>query len=496
MLPRTIGFGREQGGAGSRNQWKEVQVKTYGTTKKRSDLKRREKEKTEQSVYLGQAPEGLFECRFVIPNGDQFPNGLENLSVLDAVRQSQRIWINVVEPDVLSVRSETMANLREAMGAINWAFHDMRLAVENPAAQFIVQMPKYAHAEGPVFVDLGARPVIGETDAPHEVRGAEAIVNGLIEKIAPGLSNSMETLRGLDKDLSMRAHLGRINIRQKKTGAGREFSLKQFEQLMKTYSIRGGASLNSELADVQFVDNVIDWLSNPAHGLVQEVGEMECKCTLAIVSPECELGGTVQDVTGPSPQVWLENPFSFEHHPRLDCTVASPDRQFDWNFEVHAGIIMDTAPKGMRTMIQNLPMSGAKTPDVSRHLIFPTLKKLRPNHIDKSVNETKLKSSILLPMIETPYVVEISITKSWKGSEVAAPPTITWSVEFYGMHWNETINTASRDGRKKDWGNDMDKIWAGSDPSLESRLGDFLHCILRIQAALDDLVANQAQQSE
>jgi hypothetical protein len=99
-------------------------------------------------------------------------------------------------------------------------------------------------------------------------------------------------------------------------------------------------------------------------------------------------------------------------------------------------------------------------------------------------------------MIETPYVVEISITKSWKGSEVTASPTITWSVEFYGMHWNETINTASRDGRKKDWGNDMDKIWAGSDPSLESRLGDFLHCILRIQAALDDLVANQAQRSE
>lgn len=186
------------------------------------------------------------QCRLVIPNADQFPNGLENLSGLDTLRQSQRVWINVVEPDVLSVRSKTMANLREAMGAINWALHDMRLSVENPAAQFIVQMPKYAHAEGLVFVDLGARPVIRETDAPNEAREANVIVNDLGGKIAPGLSGSMETLRGLDKDLSMRAHLGRINIRQKKTGAGREFSLKQFEQLMKTYSIRGGASLNSE----------------------------------------------------------------------------------------------------------------------------------------------------------------------------------------------------------------------------------------------------------
>ncbi|CAI6100013.1 unnamed protein product [Clonostachys chloroleuca] len=494
MLRRNIR--REPGGGGTRGQWKEVQIKVYGTTKRRSDLKRREKEKTEEATYLGPAPEGLFECRLVIPNADQFPNGLENLSGLDTLRQSQRVWIDVVEPDVLSVRSKTMANLREAMGAINWALHDMRLSIENPAAQFIVQMPKYAHAEGLVFVDLGARPVIRETDAPNEAREANVIVNDLGGKIAPGLSGSMETLRGLDKDLSMRAHLGRINIRQKKTGAGREFSLKQFEQLMKTYSIRGGASLNSELADVQFVDNVIDWFSNPAHGLVEEAGELECKCTLAIVSPECELGGTVQDVTGPSPQVWLENPFSFEHHPRLDCTVASPDRQFDWNFEVHAGNIMDTAPNGMRTMIQNLPMSGAKTPDVSRHLIFPTLKKLRPNHIDKSVNETKLKSSVLLPMIGTPYVIKISITKSWKGPEVTAAPTTTWGIEFYGMHWNEIINTASRDGRKKDWGKDMDKIWAGSDPSLDSRLGDFLHCILRIQAALDDLVASRAQQSE
>jgi hypothetical protein len=60
MLRRNIR--REQGGGGgSRGRWKEVQIKVYGTTKKRSDLKRREKEKTEESAYLGPAPEGLFE---------------------------------------------------------------------------------------------------------------------------------------------------------------------------------------------------------------------------------------------------------------------------------------------------------------------------------------------------------------------------------------------------------------------------------------------------
>lgn len=114
-----------------------------------------------------------------------------------------------------------------------------------------------------------------------------------------------------------------------------------------------------------------------------------------------------------------------------------------------------------------------------------TLFKLNASH-HLAVSTARLKSSVIIPFKDTPYLIEVSVTRSWEGGKIDSQPREEWEIEGYGAHWDEAINcvSTSETGRK-DWGEDLRNGWTGRDQSLEARFGAFLRVMLEMQVILE-----------
>lgn len=140
--------------------------------------------------------------------------------------------------------------------------------------------------------------------------------------------------------------------------------------------------------------------------------------------------------------------------------------------------------------MHRFPLTKVSSRGTDAILEFPFIGKANSPQLESDIHETRLKSSALIMLKNTPYVIEVSKTRFWNGCDVASVPNTTWGIELYGSHWDESINMVSEDVRKKDWGPDLSHVWEGRAPSLQGRFAEFLQSILRVQKALDDLEAS------
>ena len=82
-------------------------------------------------------------------------------------------------------------------------------------------------------------------------------------------------------------------------------------------------------------------------------------------------------------------------------------------------------------------------------------------------------------------MVEVSVTRVWQGTQVQAEPDTHWSIQFYGLHWDEAVNHIRAGDRAKDWGEGLRNVWTGAaEASLETRFREFLKEVLALQATL------------
>jgi hypothetical protein len=122
-----------------------------------------------------------------------------------------------------------------------------------------------------------------------------------------------------------------------------------------------------------------------------------------------------------------------------------------------------------------------------RRFEFPIIR-LQPATVAKeTVDVTRLKISAVLPFQDTMYVVRVTVTRTWMGFNSDVQPEDTWEVDFYGLHWDETMNCVSTEDRRKDWGQDFANIWPGEEPDVSVRIRRFLQTIFRIQHVLNEL---------
>lgn len=100
------------------------------------------------------------------------------------------------------------------------------------------------------------------------------------------------------------------------------------------------------------------------------------------------------------------------------------------------------------------------------------------------VEETILKTSVVMPFGETPFLVEVSVSQAWSQMMTHREPETWWGLEFYGLQWSEAMNNVNPGERRKDWGEGLRHIWPGGDASLEDRFFDFLEHVVMVQSAL------------
>jgi hypothetical protein len=154
-------------------------------------------------------------------------------------------------------------------------------------------------------------------------------------------------------------------------------------------------------------------------------------------------------------------------------------RQYDWNFRVDAWDKVDVPPE-FKDLAKRILLNI--NPDDDALLPIPSVNTAKLASLGEKITQIRARSWVIIPFKESDYVLRIYITKSLKGPRTSEEPEVTWGIELYAPHWEESVNHAS--GGRKDWGKGLENIWMEGD-DLKSRLGCFMRTILEVQALLN-----------
>mgnify|MGYP000870029155 CR=1 FL=1 len=128
----------------------------------------------------------------------------------------------------------------------------------------------------------------------------------------------------------------------------------------------------------------------------------------------------------------------------------------------------------------------ASQEDYEGYFWFPRLRleKLEP-HKELKIQEIRLRSAFIIPHENPNWVIEIIVTKTWKGDSVSGRPDISWSLEMYGNQWEGIINTVTGVSKRKAWGQGFSDMWRGSsEDDFSTRFQEFLGAIVEVQGFL------------
>ncbi|KAF4974506.1 hypothetical protein FZEAL_8602 [Fusarium zealandicum] len=428
--------------------------------------------KAEDDEYQGSPPSDKNLTQHLLPQG------LDELETLNSIRRAHRVYITREKPNVLDIRCDSAYRLQQALQAINWAIRDMRLSNDHSTVRFLVQKPTNAIISDMIKAELGMRPHF-VSRSPQSISNASAM-NGHLQQLAAEITNSAESLMALNKTVGMRVNFGHLVIGKRKKGSQDEISHDDFVKLMDMYTVRGGGSFETKLQDASKAEKFLQFLVNSEQLACNDLGDVKKDCEVTVVAQGQEIKANAENMQGQRMQLSMVRTTKPETWGRLNWTVAAPDMQYDWSFRVDAWEKVDT-PTGFKELAQKVWLVA----DANEDALFsvPHINTARLAMLDNEISQIRVKSSARVPYRETPYAIEVNVTKTLKGSHTRGEPEITWGVELYAPHWDESVNHAS--GGRKNWGKKMENIWWDEGPDVKSRLGGFFGTILEVQALLN-----------
>ncbi|KAF5025265.1 hypothetical protein F66182_2650 [Fusarium sp. NRRL 66182] len=433
----------------------------------------------EDAEFLGRPPpdKDLIQVTHVLPGKDLLPHGLDEPGALDDIRRKYRVYITRDTPNILDIRGETMHSLQQALQKINLKIQDMRLSNNNAAVRFMAQTPTNATTSDLIRAELGTRPYFLCRRADL-VSNASAL-NKHLQQLVSDITASSESLMALNKTMGLRVNFGRLIIGKRKKGSKDEVTYDNFAKLMDMYSVRGGAVFTNKLQDTDRAEQLLQFLVKPDAMVCRDPAHMRRGCEVIVVTQDQEITAEADYVPDQGMQLTMVRATKPETWARLNWTVAAPDMDYDWSFRVDAWDKVDVPPDfrdfGQRVML-------AIKADNDTLLPIPSVNTTKLARLNDQITQVRVRSWAIVPFKETEYALKINITKTLKGACTEGEPEVTWGIELYAPHWEESANHAS--GGRKDWGKGLENIWPeGHD--LKSRLGGFLRTILEIQALLN-----------
>lgn len=153
-------------------------------------------------------------------------------------------------------------------------------------------------------------------------------------------------------------------------------------------------------------------------------------------------------------------------------------RQYDWSFRIDAWDQVEV-PSEFENLAKRISIS--LKPDDDSFLPIPNVNTAQLASLGEQITEIYTRSWAIVPFKESNYAIKIDVTNNLKGLQ-AGEPQVTWGIELYAPHWEESVNYAS--GGRKDWGKELEHIWTEGE-DLKSRLGCFMRTILEVQALLN-----------
>ncbi|RTE71245.1 hypothetical protein BHE90_014345 [Fusarium euwallaceae] len=423
----------------------------------------------------------------VIPGKHLLPPELDEPGALDDIRRQYGVYITRVKPNVLDLRCESIGRLQQALRAINWALRDMRLSNERASVRFLVQRPTNALIHDMITIELGKRPTF-LCPSPSLVSNMSSM-NDHIPHLASDMAISAEGLMAVSKSMTFRINFGHLIIGKKKKGSKDEVSIGDFTKLMDMHSARGGASFEPKLPNAEKAEKILQFLVEPEQHVCRALKDVERTCEFTIVTEDQEIKANANCNPGQNMKLAMVRATRPEAWGRLNWTVVAPDMKFDWNFRVDAWDKMDV-PASFKDLSEKVCLTA--NVDKQSLLAVPTVNTARLAALEDEIKQIRVKSSARFPFKDSSYMLEISVTKAINGFRASGGPEVTWSVELYAPHWEESVNHMS--GGRKVWGEGLENIWTDEGHDLKSRLGGFCRVILEVQALLNRADASVASQ--
>ena len=236
------------------------------------------------------------------------------------------------------------------------------------------------------------------------------------------------------------------------------------------------------------------FLLQPGEAVCTSEDEIKRGCEITVRSNGLDIKTEGDFTHGKGVQLAMVRATRPEQWARLNWTVAAPDmyvtngklrggllillyRNYDWNFRVDAWDQAEV-PLEFKDLARKVSIAS---PDDDTLLPVPRVDIHKLASLKDKITDICAKSWVIVPFKDSNYALKFNITKTLKEFGVAEEPEVTWGVELYAPHWEESVNHAS--GGQKDWGQGLENIWTeGND--LESRLGSFMRTILEVQGLL------------
>ncbi|CAG7562213.1 unnamed protein product [Fusarium equiseti] len=439
----------------------------------------------EKAQYLGRPPDNndLIQVTHIIPGKEMLPSGLDDPRAFDKIRREYRVYITRDIPNVLDIRCESMPRLQKALHAINWTIRNMRLSNDSTNISLLVQEPTNAPVTDLIQAKLGTRAYF-PSRSPQLLDNSTAMDRHL-SQLTMEVNSSSEGLIALNKMLGLRVNFGHAVITKKKRGAQDEISHSAFVDLMRVYSKRGGAVFQTRLDGDEKAEEVLRFLLQPEEAICTSEDEIKRGYEIIVRSNGLDIKTEGDYTHGKGVQLAMVRATRPEQWARLNWTVAAPDMNYDWNFRVDAWDQAEV-PLEFKDLARKVSVA---LPDEDNLLPVPRVDIRKLVGLKDKITDICAKSWVIVPFKDSNYELKFNITKTLKEFGAAEEPEVTWGVELYAPHWEESVNHAS--GGQKDWGQGLENIWAeGND--LESRLGSFIRTILEVQSLLNRADAGTA----
>ncbi|KAG5926492.1 hypothetical protein E4U42_003266 [Claviceps africana] len=467
------------------------------TAKAQADQLRQKKliEATEE--YLGHPPqnEDLPNVMIVLPGKHMLLPELFEPVCFDAIRKAHGVWIVQEKPNIIRIHSRNFSNLLEAFHEINWTIHDLRNAQHHVSSLFLVQVPM--NGECSIIVNLDQRPQASPRTYSEQliaVQGNSHIVHGLMKELGPSFLSSADALQGRPEQiLQMRVDFGHVVIRRRKkitqkNGKENEMHYTDFAKMTSQYGKRGGAEFEERL-ESGLASNVLRHLLQHTSNFFHSDQNLTFHESISIKLLNNSLEADIKRPSrGPGrlANVRLIKP---DHCPPLKWTILAPDRKYDWCFRVDSSINLPIDPLASR-LVKNIVINcDTHETSATTFLQNPAHVEIKDSHLFKGeVDQILLQSAVAIPFRDTPYVMDVSLYRVWKGVDTRAHPHQKWlSLVFHGVHWAAELNSVNANNTRKDWGVDQRHVWRGSAQTAEGQFEEFVSHVLEGLSALDGM---------
>ncbi|PHH75131.1 hypothetical protein CDD82_4559 [Ophiocordyceps australis] len=438
----------------------------------------------EQS-YIGSPPDDptLIKASLVIPGKGFLPLGIDEVGVFDNICRQHSVWIDRTECEVLELYSHHIKSLQNALQAVNWALHSMSLA-DRSTTLFKVQEPVSVAQDATVHVDLNSRPhVIAATKKPASIMPA---ATGHAQQLLPTIVPAINILRTLKAEVQIRVNFGRLHVTRRKKSLGADMRYSDFADMVPLYAARGGADIDTQMLDLENANKVVLHLLDPKKGVASRQN-LKIRYTLTLKMDDKEVEARGDQTSHTKVMLVGVNAYKTEKWPRINCVVASPDMKLDWSLRADArkrlGKLSDDL-KSYTSEIVIVPHVPAK--GEANLLSVPRVVMRRARN---DVVETLLKTSVLIPLRDTPYIIEVNLVQLWRGTQTGPAATETfWTMELYGGHWDEAINQSNPHGDgDSDKDQELKDIWTEGGDSLQDRFTQFAQHVVALQALLGEM---------